>query len=94
MSIKTRYQFIKKKYPDHLIIFYEKEHYISCDIDKQILKYLCVFDNIKDLENKNINYIVFSNITINKKYEVENNQYSYYNKLLKINNIIKHIIEE
>lgn len=94
MSIKSRYQFIKKKYPDHLIIFYEKERHISCDIDKQILKYLNIANNTKQLENKNINYIVFSNITINKKYEVENNQYSYYNKLLKINNIIKHIIEE
>ena len=94
MSIKSRYQFIKKKYPDYLIIFNEKNRYISCDIDKQILRYLSISDNIKNLENKNINYIVFSNITINKKYEVENNQYSYYNKLLKINNIIKHIIEE
>lgn len=94
MSIKTRYHFIKKKYPNYIIIFNEKDRYISCNIDKQILRYLSIFDNIKELEKKNINYIVFSNITIEKKYEVENNQYSYYSKLMKIKNILMYITNQ
>lgn len=94
MSRKSRYQFIKKKYPNHIVLFHEQDKYITYDEDKKILKQFSKSNIVKKLKEKNINYIVFSNLTIIRKYEIENNQYTYYRKLAHMKEIIYNIVNQ
>lgn len=51
MSKKTRYNFIKQKHKEYLILFYEKEHYYSYDLDQILLE---KFETLEELEKHNI----------------------------------------
>ena len=56
MSLRNRYSFIKKVYPNTLLIFIKNNKYFCIDNDYYIYKY---FNNdIKQLRLNNIDYII------------------------------------
>ena len=82
MAIQGRYQFVKKVYPNYLVIIVSnknKRGYTSCGIDKSILENIekkkSKLSILKKLEEMNINYIVLDGLTITKKYESSKNSY-------------------
>lgn len=83
----TRYWFIKKVYPNYLLLFKTSKNklgYRSYGNDKRLLDYFrnyCTNINIiiKRLEKNNINYILIDNDTrIIKLYKSNNNMYITY----------------
>lgn len=93
MSKKTRYDFIKRKHKNYLILFYENDHYSSCDYDQELLKDFKFYNRLKDLEEKNISYMVFTNVTKIKKFDAINNQYIRYCKLFELKKILEKLVE-
>lgn len=88
MSIKTRYDFIKKKHKDYLILFYKNNRYFSCQEDQELLRDLHFWNQLKELEKKKISYMVFTNVNRVRKYDAKDNCYSKYCKMLKIKKLI------
>ena len=88
MSLKTRYDFIKRKHTNYLVLFNENNRYFSCDQDKELLKDIKFWNNLKDLEKKNISYMVFTNVVRVRKYDSKENNYIRYCKMLKVKKII------
>ena len=87
MSLKNRYLFLKKIYPDYLIIFEHKNKYISYGIDNELLQHI----KIINLNKFCINFIVLKNLSVNKIKKFKTNLYSdYYLKysLIKLINLI------
>ena len=83
----TRYWFIKKVYPNYLLLFKTSKNklgYRSYDNDKRLLDYFrnyCTNIHIvtKRLEKSNVNYILIDNDTsIIKIYKSNNNMYITY----------------
>ena len=83
MSKINRYNFIKKMYPDYLILLVNKSSYTSFNLDKLIYSYY--LDKVFKL---NINYIILDGLDIIKKVEFSNNKYYYYSKLILIKEVI------
>lgn len=83
MSKINRYNFIKKMYPDYLILLVSKNNYTSFYLDKLIYSYY--LDKVFKL---NINYIILDGLDIIKKVEFTNNKYYYYSKLVLIKEVI------
>ncbi len=83
MSKINRYNFIKKMYPDYLILLVGKNNYTSFYLDKLIYSYY--LDKVFKL---NINYIILDGLDIIKKVEFTNNKYYYYSKLVLIKEVI------
>lgn len=92
MSIKTRYDFIKRKHDNYLILFYENEHYFSCDQDRELLCDLKFWNQLKDLEKKKISYMVFTNVMRVRKFDAKDNQYQRYCKALKVKKIVAELV--
>ena len=76
MGIQGRYQFVKKVYPNYLVIIASsknKRGYTSCGIDKSILKNIEKKQRkqnlLKKIEKMNINYIVLDRLNKKKKKE-------------------------
>lgn len=83
MSKINRYNFIKKMYPDYLILLVNKSNYTSFYLDKLIYSYY--LDKVFKL---NINYIILDGLDIIKKVKFSNNRYYYYSKLVLIKEVI------
>ncbi len=93
MSLKTRYDFIKRKHKDYLVLFNENNRYFSCDEDKELLKDIKFWNNLKDLEKRHISYMVFTNVVRVRKFDSKENNYTRYCKMLKAKKIIAKLIE-
>ena len=87
MSLKNRYLFLKKIYPNYLIIFEHKNKYLSYGIDNELLQYIKVIN----LNKFSINFIILKNMSVCKLQKFKNNLYNdYYLKyiLIKLINLI------
>ncbi len=90
MSIKNRYIFLKRSYPQTIILFKNNGHIKSYNRDKMVLKSI-KFKKIRDLQNKRINYLVINNLNIIKYQKFNNNNYNLYYLKVEINNLLKSI---
>jgi hypothetical protein len=93
--MKNRYEIIKSLYPNYLILIKKKNKYFTFNIDKNILKYINYKKN-KDLEKKNINYLILDNLDIIKTtdYKEKNKYYTYLIKSSIIINIESRLLNE
>lgn len=94
MSIKTRYHFIKKKHKNNLILFFENNRYFSYEEDLELLYDLHFYNRLEELQRRNINYIIFTNVTRIETFYSKENQYSKYCKALKIKKIILRLVDQ
>ena len=79
MSLKSRYTFIKKYYPNHLFIFVTNKDYKYYGIDKRIIENFCKSKNVfKWLQKKQINYLVIDNTKIIDSFESIDSKYEKY----------------
>ena len=63
MSVKNRYVFFKRSYPQTIILFKKEKRLFSYGEDKQILENIN-FKNINDLKSKKINYLIVKDLNI------------------------------
>ena len=70
LTIKTRYLFLKRLYPNYVIIILKKDEYITFDIDNKIVKLIDY-----KLDKYNINYLILDNLEIIKIINYTNNKY-------------------
>ena len=85
MSLKSRYTFIKKYYPNHLFVFITNKDYKYYGIDKRIIENFCKSKNVfKWLQKKQINYLVIDNTKIIDSFESIDSKYEkyYYQSIL------------
>ena len=85
MSLKSRYTFIKKYYPNHFFVFLTNKGYMFYGVDKRIIENFCKSKNIINwLQKKKINYLIIDNTTIIDSFECDDSQYEkyYYQSLL------------
>ncbi len=85
MSLKSRYTFIKKYYPNHLFVFVTNKDYKYYGIDKRIIENFCKSKNVfKWLQKKQINYLVIDNTKIIDSFESIDSKYEkyYYQSIL------------
>ena len=85
MSLKSRYTFIKKYYPNHLFVFVTNKDYKYYGIDKRIIENFCKSKNVfKWLQKKQINYLVIDNTKIIDSFESIDSMYEkyYYQSIL------------
>ena len=68
--IKTRYLFLKRLYPNYVIIILKKGKYITFDIDNKIVRLIDYKFN-----KYNINYLILDNLEIIKIINYTNNKY-------------------
>lgn len=91
MGYKTRYIFIKRTYPNTIVIFEKNNKFNGYREDKEFLEYL-KFKKLDDLNKLKINYIVISNMNILEHKTFDDNMYNnYYAKfsLFKLVNFIR-----
>lgn len=84
--IKTRYQFIKRLYPNYVLIFLQKKELITFGIDYKIEKIVRRPKEklVKSLECGCINYLLIDNMNIIKKQEFLENQYTLFAKKIEL----------
>ena len=85
MSLKSKYTFIKKYYPNHLFVFVTNKDYKYYGIDKRIIENFCKSKNVfKWLQKKQINYLVIDNTKIIDSFESIDSKYEkyYYQSIL------------
>ena len=91
MSLKSRYTFIKKYYPNNFFVFLTNKGYMFYGVDKRIVENFCKSKNkrkniniINWLQKKKINYLIIDNTTIIDSFECDDSQYEkyYYQSLL------------
>ena len=85
MSLKSRYTFIKKYYPNHLFVFLTNKDYKYYGVDKRIIENFCKSKNVfKWLQKKQINYLVIDNTKIIDSFESIDSKYEkyYYQSIL------------
>ena len=85
MSLKSRYTFIKKYYPNHLFVFATNKGYKYYGVDKRIIENFCKSKSVfKWLQKKQINYLIIDNTTIIDSFEYDDSQYEkyYYQSIL------------
>lgn len=74
--LKTRYQFIKRLYPNYVLVFIEKKQkYHLVEEQMRFLKIFKKKNMINTLEYYHINYLVIDNLSIVKKKEFSDNRY-------------------
>ena len=83
MSLRNRYLFLKRMYPDTMIIFIKKNNCFCVDEDRLIYKYFN--KSIKQLSLNNIDYIVINNLDIIDKLFNDNNYYEKFYKIALVN---------
>ena len=91
MGYKNRYVFIKRTYPNTIVIFEKNNKYKGYSEQKEFLEYL-KFKNLNNLNKLRINYIVIRNMTILEHKEFDKNMYEiYYTRfnLFKLVNFIR-----
>lgn len=86
MSRKTRYEFIKQKHKNYLILFYEKNNYCSYSFDQKLFDQ---FETLGMIEQSQISYMVFQNLSKIKQFDSNQNQYLKYQKLDKLKTIFE-----
>lgn len=92
MSIYKRYSIIKKLYNESLVIFNEKNNVTSCYYDWWLLQGFKHKKNLlRQLDKKQINYVMVENINVLEEKKFSNNQYNriYYFEIF--NNIFQFI---
>ena len=80
MSRFNRYKFIKRMYPEYLLVFETNSGYKYEGLDKDIMMNFCSSCKyqLNWLQKKHINYIVIDNLDIVSKYDdVKNNYFKY-----------------
>lgn len=78
MGYKNRYVFIKRTYPNTIVIFKNNNNkYIGYSNQKEFLEYL-KFRQLNNLSKLKINYIVISNMQILEHVTFDNNKYELY----------------
>lgn len=73
--LRNRYRFIKKLYPNYIIIFMMKKKYYLVEEQMRFIKLFKKKNIIETLEFYNINYIIIDNLTIIKRKEFNDNKY-------------------
>lgn len=91
MSIKTRYNFLKKIYPDTLVIFKKKNNYF-CLYDDYIIFCKCN-NNINIVKEKFIDYLIIENLSLEEKSFFENHNYCKYYKICILENFFEIIFK-
>lgn len=76
--LKTKYIFLKKLYPNDVIVFLKKERYFVLFDDLYLLKSFEKKGIIKNLEKCYINYIILDNLVMVKRKTFTNNNYLEY----------------
>ena len=87
MSLKNRYIFLKRMYPEYLILINNKGKLTTCFNDKLIWDY--VHNKIINLERKNISFLILDNLVIVQKKGFEQNNFERYLKVVLINCLLK-----
>ena len=78
MGYKNRYVFIKRTYPNTIVIFKNNNNkYIGYSEQKEFLEYL-KFKQLNNLSKLKINYIVISNMQILEHVTFDDNKYKLY----------------
>jgi len=78
MGYKNRYVFIKRTYPNTMVIFRNKDNkYVGYSEQKEFLEYL-KFKQLNNLSKLKINYIVISNMQILEHVTFDDNKYELY----------------
>ena len=73
----TRYKFIKKLYPNYLVIIKYNDKFKSFRMDGLLLNYLIDNNKIKKLNKLKINYVIVNNLDIIEIIEFLNNNRKY-----------------
>lgn len=74
--MKNRYEFIKKIYKDYVIFIIKREKYCTLGNDKLICDLYGI--NIKNINEKEINYLILDNLELIEINKFENNKYYEY----------------
>lgn len=78
MGYKNRYVFIKRTYPNTIVVFKNKNNnYVGYGIQRDFLEYL-KFKKLNNLNKLRINYIVIRNMSILKHVQFDDNMYELY----------------
>lgn len=78
MGYKNRYVFIKRTYPNTMVIFKDKDGKLKgYKEQKEFLEYL-QFKKLNNLNKLKINYIVISNMQILEHVKFDDNKYELY----------------
>lgn len=78
MGYKNRYVFIKRTYPNTIVIFKNSDNkYVGYSEQKEFLEYL-KFKQLNNLSKLKINYIVISNMQILEHVTFDDNKYELY----------------
>lgn len=77
MGYKNRYVFIKRTYPNTIVIFEKNNKYNGYSEDKEFLEFL-KYKKLDDLNKLKINYIVISNMSILEHKTFDKNMYRIY----------------
>lgn len=80
-GIFTRYSYIKKLYPNRLIIIKTKKGYTSFNKDKILLDYLINSHKIHNIDNLELDYLIVDNMLVVKEGVFTNNNYYKYLKV-------------
>ena len=82
--LKTRYYFLRKLYPNTLLIFQRKKFFIF-EMDADIGKFIGMGKRItKKLEYYHINYIILDNLTIITYKQYQDNRYLEFQKKIEL----------
>lgn len=84
----TRYKFIKKLYPNYLVIIKYNDKFKSFRMDCLLLNYLIDNNKIKKLNKLKINYVILNNLDIIEINEYLNNNYYRYIKVSYLNMVL------
>lgn len=84
--IKTRYLFLKRLYPNYVIIILKKDKYITFDIDNKIFNLLN--NSFNNLDKNYINYLIIDNLNIIKINIYINNRYLELKKRVELLSVI------
>lgn len=89
--LKTRYKFIKKIYPEYIILFYKRGNTYIYQEDYKMFKNFKNGKLITFIENEHINYLIVDNMKIIKKKNYFDNEYNFYKNKTTILNIYKYL---
>ncbi len=73
--LKTKYDFLKKLYPNDAIVFLKNKKYYFLYDDLFFTKYFKTKGLIKNLEINHINYIILDNLDIIRRVTFDDNRY-------------------
>lgn len=91
MSLMTRYKFLKKLFPNDMIIFYKKGYY-CVELDKYLFEWF--FNDINLLIKYNINFLIIDNLVIEKHFVFKDNNYIKYSRIVIIEKVLLNSIEK